>query len=155
MSEPRRQKRARAIAMSDAERDEFLAAERTCRLATIGAQGPHVSPVWFVWHEGSIWIHSLFKSQRWTDLQRDPRAAVVVDAGVEYFELRGVELRGQVEVVGEVPRVGDPEPRLDPVERAFAEKYAGSSELHYDQRHAWLELRPEKIVTWDFRKLGA
>jgi hypothetical protein len=24
----------------------------------------------------------------------------------------------------------------------------------YDGRHAWLRLRPAKIVTWDFRKLS-
>ena len=139
--------------MSDEERDAFLGSERTCRLATVGTLGPHVAPVWFVWLGGSIWIHSLSKSQRWTDLMRDPRVAVVVDAGVEYVELRGVELRGRVEVVGEVPRTGEPEPRLEPVERAFAAKYAGGSEFGYDGKHAWLELRPEKIVSWDFRKL--
>ncbi len=139
--------------MGDEERDEFLAAERTCRLATISPLGPHVAPVWFVWHGGSIWIHSVVKSQRWTDLERDPRVAAVVDAGIEYGELRGVELRGRVEVVGEVPRTGEPEPRLEPVERAFAEKYAGGAEFGSDGKHAWLELRPEKIVSWDFRKL--
>jgi Pyridoxamine 5'-phosphate oxidase len=140
--------------MSDAERDEFLREERTCRVATVGSQGPHVAPLWFVWHDGALWLTSLNRSQRWTDLERDPRIAVVVDAGVEYMELRGVELRGRVEVVGEVPRTGEPEPRLEPVERAFAEKYTGGSEFGYDGRHAWLVLRPEKIVSWDFRKIG-
>ena len=151
--EPRGQRRARRIAMSDAERDEFLGAERTCRVATVGTEGPHVAPLWFVWHERALWLTSLNRSQRWTDLERDPRIAVVVDAGHDYVELRGVELRGRVEVVGEVPRTGEPEPRLESIERAFAEKYTGGSEFGYDGRHAWLVLRPEKIVSWDFRKL--
>ena len=153
MNEPKQQRRARRIAMSDAERDEFLGAERTCRVATVGTGGPHVAPLWFVWHDGALWLTSLNRSQRWTDLERDPRIAVVVDAGHDYVELRGVELRGRVEVVGEVPRTGEPEPRLDPVERAFAEKYTGGTEFGYDGRHAWLVLHPEKIVSWDFRKL--
>jgi nitroimidazol reductase NimA-like FMN-containing flavoprotein (pyridoxamine 5'-phosphate oxidase superfamily) len=153
--EPRGQRRARRIAMSDAERDEFLRAERTCRVATVGTEGPHVAPLWFVWHDGALWLTSLNRSQRWTDLERDPRIAVVVDAGHDYVELRGVELRGRVEVVGEVPRTGEPEARLEPVERAFAEKYTGGSEFGYDGRHAWLVLRPEKIVSWDFRKIYA
>jgi hypothetical protein len=154
MNEPKQQRRARRIAMSDAERDEFLGAERTCRVATVGTGGPHVAPLWFVWHDAALWLTSLNRSQRWTDLERDPRIAVVVDAGHDYAELRGVELRGRVEVVGEVPRTGEPEPRLDPVERAFAEKYTGGSEFGYDGRHAWLVLHPEKIVSWDFRKIG-
>jgi hypothetical protein len=153
MNEPKQQRRARRIAMSDAERDEFLRAERTCRVATVGTEGPHVAPLWFVWHDGALWLTSLNRSQRWTDLERDPRIAVVVDAGHDYVELRGVELRGRVEVVGEVPRTGEPEPRLEPIERAFAEKYTGGSEFGYDGRHAWLALHPEKIVSWDFRKI--
>jgi Pyridoxamine 5'-phosphate oxidase len=139
--------------MSDAERDEFLRAERTCRVATVGTEGPHVAPLWFVWHDGLLWLTSLNRSQRWTDLERDPRISVVIDAGHDYVELRGVELRGRVEVVGEVPRTGEPEPRLEPVERAFAEKYTGGSEFGYDGKHAWLALHPEKIVSWDFRKI--
>jgi hypothetical protein len=34
------------------------------------------------------------------DIQRNPRCAVVVDAGTEYTELRGVELFGDVELWG-------------------------------------------------------
>jgi nitroimidazol reductase NimA-like FMN-containing flavoprotein (pyridoxamine 5'-phosphate oxidase superfamily) len=82
--------------MSGAEVDEFLGAARTCRLASVGPAGPHVTPLWFVWHEGSMWMQSLTRSQRWADLMRDPRVAVVVDDGKEYLELRGVELRGSL-----------------------------------------------------------
>ncbi len=154
MAEPKGQRRARRIAMSDAERDEFLREERTCRVATVGTGGPHVAPLWFVWHDSALWLTSLNRSQRWTDLERDPRIAVVVDTGHDYMELRGVELRGRVEVVGEVPRTGEPEPRLEPIERAFAEKYIGGAEFGHDGRHAWLVLHPEKIVSWDFHKIG-
>ena len=151
--EQRPQRRGRKIAMSEAEVDNFLGAAWTCRVASVGDAGPHVVPLWFLWQDGVLWLHSLNRSQRWTDIERDPRIAVVVDLGERYDELRGVELRGRVEVVGEVPRTGEPEPRLEPVERAFAEKYTGGSEFGYDGKHAWLVLRPEKIVSWDFRKL--
>ena len=152
LAEPRGQRRARRIAMSDAERDEFLGASRTCRVATVGTEGPHVAPLWFVWHDGTLWLTSLNRSQRWTPTWNAIRGSRSSSTpGVDYSELRGVELRGRVEVVGEVPRTGEPEPRLEPVERAFAEKYTGGSEFGYDGRHAWLALHPEKIVSWDFR----
>jgi len=151
----RPQKRGRRIAMSAAEVDEFLAAERTCRLASVGAAGPHVTPLWFLWHEGALWLSSLSRSQRWADLMNDPRVAVVVDAGEEYLELRGVEIRGKVTVVGEVPRTGEDFPELAAVESAMARKYGGGDEFGYDGRHAWLRLDPTKIVSWDFRKLGS
>jgi nitroimidazol reductase NimA-like FMN-containing flavoprotein (pyridoxamine 5'-phosphate oxidase superfamily) len=154
MSGPAPQRRARRIALSDAERDEYLAAARTCRVASVGPTGPHVSPLWFVWLDGALWLHSLSRSQRWADLMRDPRVAVVVDDGHEYMELRGVELRGEVAVVGEVPRTGAEEvPELSAVEAAFAAKYLGGGEFGYDGKHAWLRLDPAKIVSWDFRKI--
>ena len=146
------QRRARAIAMSPDEVDAFLAEQRTCRVATVGRNGPHATPLWFVWQDGALWLTSLSRSQRWTDLQNDPRVAVVVDAGEAYGELHGVELRGRVEVVGEVPRTGEPVPDLDGPEQAFADRYTDGAIVR-DGRHAWLRLVPEKITSWDFRKL--
>jgi hypothetical protein len=146
------QRRGRRIAMTPGEVDAFLAEQRTCRVATVGRNGPHATPLWYAWHGGALWITSVVRSQRWADLQRDPRIAVVVDAGTSYDELRGVELRGRVEVVGEVPRTGEPVPELDGPERLMAERYLGGTMVH-DGRHAWLRLLPDKITSWDFRKL--
>ena len=142
--------------MTADEVDAFLAGERTCRVATVGTNGPHATPLWFVWQGGSLWLTSLSRSQRWTDLQNDPRVAVVVDAGEDYADLRGVELRGKVEVVGEVPRTGEPNEELVEIERIFADKYMGGApEMFHDGGHAWLRIRPSKISSWDFRKLAA
>jgi hypothetical protein len=147
------QRRARAIAMTPDEVDAFLAEQRTCRVATVGTNGPHATPLWYVWHDGALWLTSLSRSQRWADLQADPRIAAVVDAGEDYGDLRGVEMRGTVQVMGEVPRTGEPVPELDGPEQAFADRYTGGTMVH-DGRHAWLRLVPEKITSWDFRKIG-
>jgi hypothetical protein len=139
--------------MTADEVDAFLAEQRTCRVATVGPAGPHATPLWYAWHGGALWLTSVVRSQRWADLQRDPRIAAVVDAGESYDELRGVELRGRVEVVGEVPRTGEPVPELDGPEQLMADRYFGGTVVH-DGRHAWLRLLPDKITSWDFRKRG-
>ncbi|MGW0827171.1 pyridoxamine 5'-phosphate oxidase family protein [Streptomyces sp. NPDC002845] len=150
------QRRGRRIMMAPDELDEFLATQRTCRVATVSADGtPHVSPLWFAWDGTSLWLYSIIRSRRWAALLRDPRAAVVVDAGEEYDELRGVELSGTVEVVGEVPRAGEPHPELVGIEPVFARKYFGIGELPHDGRHAWLRLKPDAVTSWDFRKLAS
>ena len=78
--------------MSPTERDEFLATERTCRVASVGRDGsPHVTPLWFAWDGTALWLNSIVRSQRWSDLQRDNRVSVIVDAGCPFTELRGVE----------------------------------------------------------------
>lgn len=139
--------------MTDAERDEFLAAERTCRVATISPDGPHNTPLWFAWDGSILWLYSIVRSQRWTDLQRDPRVSVIVDAGEEYVELRGVEISGRAEAIGDIPHTGDVHvPALDAPELLFARKYMGGDQMFNDGRHAWLKVVPEKISSWDFRK---
>ncbi len=147
-----RQRRGRGLAMTAAERDAFLRTQPVCRVATVGHGGrPHVSPLWFVWDSSALWLYSLSRSQRWADLTADPRVSVVVDdGGANFGELRGVELSGRVVVVGEVTRAGAPQPELDAPERMFTDKYG---RMRYDDRHAWLRLDPQKIVSWDFRKL--
>ena len=147
------QRRGRKIAMTTAELDGFLAGQRTCRVATVAARGPHLTPLWYVWDGTALWLSSVVASQRWADLQRDPRVAVLVDAGEDYGELRGAELRGSVEIVGEVPRTGTQDERLAGPERLFARKYAGGDFMDHDGRHAWLRLVPDTITSWDFRKI--
>ncbi|MFC0597395.1 pyridoxamine 5'-phosphate oxidase family protein [Streptomyces palmae] len=148
------QRRGRRIMMSAEELDTYLAAQRTCRVATVGSDGrPHVSALWFAWDGTALWLYSLVRSRRWAELRRDPRIAVIVDDGTEYGELRGVELGGTVRPVGEAPRTGAPCPELDAPERLFAAKYFGLDTLPHDGRHGWLRLAPRTVVSWDFRRI--
>ncbi|MFH8735258.1 pyridoxamine 5'-phosphate oxidase family protein [Streptomyces sp. NPDC017964] len=150
------QRRGRKIMMTPAELDEFLGSQRTCRVATVSPDGsPHVSTLWFVWDGACLWLYSITRSRRWADLLKDPRIAVVIDAGEEYGELRGAELSGTVEFVGESPRTGEAVPELDVPERLFARKNFAMDEMVHDGRHAWARLTPDKIASWDFRKLAS
>ena len=157
----REQKRGRKIAMTPDELDAYLAGERTSTAATIGPDGsPHATALWFVWDGTYIWLYSITRAQRWADLMRDPRIALLVETGNDYFDLRGAEIRGRIEVVGPVPRTGegtDPaEDELAEPERLWAAKYQGGAPtMTHDGAHAWLRLVPEKISSWDFRKIGS
>ncbi|MER5988541.1 pyridoxamine 5'-phosphate oxidase family protein [Streptomyces sp. NPDC001787] len=149
------QRRGRRIMMTDGERDAYLTEQRTCRVATLGSDGrPHIGALWFVWDGTSLWLYSLTRSLRWAQLRQDPRIAVVVDDGVEYGDLRGVELSGEAEFIGEAPRTGEARPELEVPERLFPPKYFGMETMPHDGRHAWLRLTPETVTSWDFRKLA-
>jgi hypothetical protein len=56
------------------------------------------------------------------------------------------------EIVGEVPRIGKPDARLEEPERFYARKYDGTDVMHHTGNHAWLRLIPDEITSWDFRK---
>lgn len=154
--------RGGGISMTKEEIDLFLSTERTCRVATLGGDGsPHVAPLWFVWDGAFLWLNSLVRSRRWTDLHKDSRVAVVVDGGEQFTDLRGVEVRGSAVSVGDVPRGSRPDavPRtgeddlLRGVELSFARKYAGRDEFVVDGHHAWLRVTPHSMRSWDFGKL--
>jgi hypothetical protein len=148
------QRKGRAIAMADEERDAFLRAQPVCRVATVGPDGrPHTSALWFAWDGTALWLNSLVRSRRWADIDRDPRVSVIIDeGGADFLSLRGVEMQGDAQIIGEVPRQGEPHDDLATPERLFGDKYAGG-QFRYDGRHAWLRLTPDKAVSWDFSKL--
>jgi hypothetical protein len=141
--------------MTARERDEFLRSQPICRVATTGPGGrPHVSALWFVWDGTALWLNSLTRSRRWSDTTADPRVSVIVDdGGTDFLALRGVELEGAAEIVGEAPRRGAEHPDLVQPERLFADKYMGGGDFRYDGKHAWLRLAPDAVTSWDFAKL--
>ncbi|WP_432017453.1 pyridoxamine 5'-phosphate oxidase family protein [Streptomyces hydrogenans] len=150
------QRHGRRIMMTPEELDSFLAEQRTCRVATVSADGrPHLSALWYAWDGTSLWLYSLTRSRRWAELRADPRVSVLVDDGEDYGELRGAELSGTAVFVGEAPRTGEPCPELDAIELLFAAKNFGLDLMPHDGRHAWLRLTPDAIASWDFRKLAS
>ena len=79
------------IKLDDDELHAFLEAQRIVTCATTGPNGrPHLMPLWYV-HEGVVlkgWTFA--KSQKARNLERDPRATLQIEDGVEYHALRGV-----------------------------------------------------------------
>src|SRR5438128_10234382 len=53
------QRRGRKIAMTPAELDAYLGSERTCTVATVSHDGPHVTALWFAWDGQCIWLYSI------------------------------------------------------------------------------------------------
>jgi general stress protein 26 len=130
--------------MTPEELEEFLRTERTVRVGTVSPDGePHVSPLWFVWHDGAMYFNSLKRSRRARDVEEGSRVSACVDAGHEYAELRGAILYGVIEEAGDVPDI----------RQMFGDKYWGGIEIPEVKSHRWLVLRPDKAVSWDFKKI--
>ena len=71
------------IRMTDDEVGAFLDEERTVICATNGRDGwPHLMPLWYVVRDGRLWSWTYAKSQKTRNLERDPRATLLVESGV-------------------------------------------------------------------------
>ena len=85
----------------------YLRGQRLGRLATVGPDGqPHVVPVGFRYNpdQDTIDIGGLggfAQRKKFRDVQRNPRAAFVVDdvPSVDPWVVRGIEVRGEAEVL--------------------------------------------------------
>lgn len=135
------------LRLTPAELDELLGGNRTLRAGTVSADGmPHVSPLWFVWHAGAVWVTSLRRSRRARDVQAGSPVALCVDDGIEYADLRGAVLYGRFEEA-------EGHPDLVAARRSFAAKYWGGAEVPDLKSHIWLRMQPDRTVSWDFKKI--
>ena len=125
--------------------ESLMTGQLMCRLATLNDRGPHITPVGFVWDGSAVWIASQFQTQRFVDLQRNRRVAVVVEPGDRSMFEGYVEIIGEAQVVGSVPCMGA-DPQTAEIERLFPERTQFSLDLVHDGLHAWVRIEPQKVV---------
>ncbi len=92
------------VSMPAREIRELLAAGRNLQVATLGVDGyPHVTTLWYVLLDDRITFRSFSRSQRITNLRRDPRLTVLVEEGDTYQNLRGVMVKGRARLIDDRP----------------------------------------------------
>jgi PPOX class probable F420-dependent enzyme len=146
------------IVLSAAEQRELLESERVVVVSSIGPRGwPHSMPMWYVLRDADLWVWSYAKAQKVRNLERDPRATLLVETGTEYVELRGVQIEAEAEIVR------DPEAVLE-FGTELSIRYAeGIDSIEGDAAAALaaqaakrvaIRFEPRRVASWDHRKLG-
>ena len=136
------------------EQAALLRDARKAALATVDQDGfPHVVAMGFLAKDGAIYMTSYAKAQKVVNARRNPRVAVMIEAGERYAEFRGVMIRGRCEVIEDPAQV-------EMVIREAAKKAnrtepsPESGALARASKRAVLRITPEKVASWDHRKLG-
>jgi PPOX class probable F420-dependent enzyme len=146
------------ITLSQEEQLELLDAERVVVISSLGPRGwPHSMPMWFVVREGDIWCWTYGKSQKIKNLERDPRATLLVEAGHEYQELRGIQIEAEAELIRDTDRVLDFAKELTlRYADGLDELPPGAGEALAAQapKRVAIHFKPVRTATWDHRKLG-
>jgi PPOX class probable F420-dependent enzyme len=145
-----------AIRMNEAELSALYDECKSLQVATLDKDGaPHLTTVWYLVHDGKFLFETYGKSQKVVNMRRDPRVALLCEAGTEYAELRGVSIQGRAEIVEENPErtrlmsllldhhfPGRPPEQLAEMAERMAEK------------RIVVVVHPDKVISWDHRKLG-
>ncbi len=126
------------------------------QVATLGRDGsPHLTTLWFAVVDGAISFETFTKSQKVVNLKRDPRIAVLFEAGTAYNELRGVSINGVADLYSDPEEVHHIAKAV--MIRNNPEVPAGSIDDAVKQlaaKRSAVVVRPQKVVSWDHRKLG-
>ena len=146
------------IKLSDTEQADLLDTERVAIVTSNGPKGwPHSMPMWFTVRDGVIWVWTYAKSQKVKNLERDPRATILVETGFEYTELRGVMIESEA-VIHREPEVvsgfgKDLTVRYSEGIDSVEGDAAKALEAQAAKRVA-ISFPPARTRTWDHRKLG-
>src|SRR5687768_3622687 len=89
------------IRMTPEELDAYLRAQRRIIIVSNGAGGlPHPTPMNYgVDAQGRVIITTFGKSQKVRNIERDPRATLLVESGETYAELKSAILYCDVEIL--------------------------------------------------------
>lgn len=146
------------IVLSDSEVDELLRSQRIAVVSSLGPRGwPHSMPLWYVPRDGEVWIWTYAKSQKVRNLERDPRATVLVETGHDYGELRGVMFEAEAHLHRE------PETVLGFAEELTLRYAEGLDSVDGEVRamlqrqvpkRVAIRFEPLRTASWDHRKLG-
>ena len=147
-----------AVAMSEAEIEDFLTGDMKVQVATIGPDGaPHLTTLFYVLDEGRIAFWTYGSSQKVKNLRRDPRITCLVEDGDDYFELRGVSISGRALLVEDFDGIKALGARV-------TQRMAGDADLgelgdeiveNQARKRVGIVVEPDKVASWDHRKMSS
>jgi PPOX class probable F420-dependent enzyme len=147
------------IKLTEAEQAELLDQERVVIVSSIGPRGwPHSMPMWFTVRGGAeIWIWTFAKSQKVKNLERDPRATLLIETGTEYTELRGIQIEAEAELHRDTPTVTEFGKELTLRYAEGIDSIEGDAAAALEAqavKRVAIRFEPKRTATWDHRKLG-
>src|SRR5215471_11594703 len=145
--------RRRQIQLSPEEQAVFFQEHRKAALATLDQGGfPHLVAMNYFVKDGAFYMTSYGKAQKVVNIRRDPKVALMIEAGNSYAELRGVMVRGRCEIIEGADAVRAAFAGMAEARGATPSRPSGPGDSA--PKRVVLKIIPEKITSWDHRKLG-
>ncbi len=147
------------ISMTPEEVRAYLTEQRRIILVTNGPDGmPHPVPMNYgLDDEGRVLITSFRKAQKIRNLERDPRATLLVESGETYADLKSVMLYADAEIIDDPEAIAAGMARINADAQLAGSLSAGMSDQVRASiaKRVLLRFTPFRTVSWDHGKLGA
>ncbi len=125
--------------------EQFLTKQPNLILATLRRNGgPQLSPVWYVWRDGTFFISTVRSTAKWSNLVRDPHCSGIVDSPEgQYVYVSGVAELDDVDVYDTIREI---------VRRYKSEEEFGPhmESIYREGNRGIIRLAPERVVTRKF-----
>ncbi len=151
--------RRNSIELTDAEIRAFLDSRKTLIIVSNGKDGyPHPMPMWFyVDDEGCLYCTTFSKSQKVLNWQRDPKASLLVESGLEYAQLKGIVIYARAEIIEDLDTAIDTLVKINTrgttIDAAQRQALTAAVSKTASKR-AVIKFHPERYVSWDHSKLA-
>jgi PPOX class probable F420-dependent enzyme len=143
------------IRLTDEEIRDYVERSKTVILGTLNHDGwPHLVPMWYSVLEGLVSMHTYRSSQKVKNIEREPRGSILIEDGTTYNELRGVFMRGRFEVRDDQELCYQIGIRSAAKYMNATEEQAGPFVRHEVRKRVALLFHPEKVSSWDHRKMS-
>lgn len=145
-----------AIALTEAEQQQFVEDGWTLQVASIGPKGyPHLVAMWYVVIDGRVHFTTFGKSQKVLNLRRNSKITAMLESGKGYSELKGWVIEGEGEVIEDTAFTAK-------VMALVGKKYNGipvptetpEAALKVASKRVVVRINPIDQYSWDHAKLG-
>jgi nitroimidazol reductase NimA-like FMN-containing flavoprotein (pyridoxamine 5'-phosphate oxidase superfamily) len=150
--------RREAIEMTPDEVRDYLKEQKRIILVTNGANGlPHPMPMNYgVDGEGRVVMTTFAKAQKVRNIEREPRATLLVESGEGYSDLKSVLLYCDVEIVTGAEAVAEAMGLIQggsSLSKDFSGEMSEQARASYAKRVV-MRFTPFQTISWDHTKLG-
>ena len=139
------------VEMSQAQIDEFLQVPRFAVIGTIRRKGaPQLTPVWYLYENGHVYVRISIDSAKYRNLTRDPRVCICIAA--QHPDARAVMIHGAVELIPEESAWSDD------INWRLTRRYYNSDEeaqafldsIPTEEKSALVSITPDKVIADDW-----
>jgi|SRR5215472_2833155 len=125
----------------DPKVEEFLKGKHFAKIATTMKDGrPQLTPIWYMYEDGKIWINTTTERTKYRNIIREPRVAFLIDDGYPYVSIFGK---------GRIANERDPHKDIETLAIRYRGEEAGrkaARDYFSKQPRVTIEIVPEKVI---------
>lgn len=147
------------IQITPEEIHTFLRQQSTLIIVSNGKDGfPHPMPMHFAVDENDeFWVITYRKSQKVKNFERDPRASLLIEAGIAYAELKGVMIYANATIVDDLTAVKTTMYHVAQKRKETGVEHEAALQSAVEATEAKrvaIKFAPSRYISWDHGKLG-